>query len=124
MRKILFIGMFPLLSFANCLGVDSLGISGSVKGSEARSQIKTAAMTSDILYYGAADPANAGAITALDLFLTDLFLKIDDNKYYRQSDVDKCVKDVQVIGLLVLDPSQTVATSDNCTGLKGNGPII
>ncbi|GBF40176.1 TIGR04452 family lipoprotein [Leptospira johnsonii] len=124
MRKLLFVGMVSLLSFANCAVADSLGLSDSVKGSEARSQIKAAAMTSDILYYGSADPANAAMITALDLFMTDLFLKIDDSKYYKKTDVDKCVKDVQVIGLLVLDPSQTVATSENCTGLKANGEII
>ncbi|PJZ25826.1 hypothetical protein CH352_01645 [Leptospira hartskeerlii] len=76
MRKILFIGMFFLLSFANCLAVDSLGLSDSVKGSEARSQIKAAALTSDILYYGS------------------------------------------------VDPSTTVATSDNVSGLKANSPII
>lgn len=116
--------MVSLLSFANCVVADSLGLSDSVKGSEARSQIKAAATTSNILYYGSVDPANAGIITALDLFLTDLYLKIDDSKYYKQSDVDKCVKDVQIIGLLVLDPSTTVATSDNCSGLKPNGEII
>lgn len=124
MRKILFMGMVSLLSFTNCLVGDSLGISDAVKGSEARSQIKEAALTSDILYYGSADPANAAMITALDLFMTDLFLKIDDSKYYKKADVDKCVKDVQTIGLLVMDPSQTVATSKNCSELKANGPII
>ncbi|PJZ48153.1 TIGR04452 family lipoprotein [Leptospira saintgironsiae] len=124
MRKILCMGMFSLLSFANCLAMDSLGLSESVKGSEARSQIKAAALTSDILFYGSADPANAAMITAIDLFLTDLYLKIDDSKYYKKADVDKCVKDVQVIGLLVMDPSQTVLTSKNCSDLKANGPII
>ncbi|PJZ77593.1 TIGR04452 family lipoprotein [Leptospira neocaledonica] len=124
MRKILFVGIISLLSFANCLVADSLGISGSIKGSEARSQIKEAALMSDILYYGSTDPANAGALTTLDLFMTDLFLEIDDNKYYKQSDVDKCVKDVQTIGLLILDPSKTVTTSKNCSDLKANGAII
>ncbi|TGK35631.1 TIGR04452 family lipoprotein [Leptospira andrefontaineae] len=124
MRKILFVGMISLLTFANCVAVDSLGLSDAVKGSEARSQIKAAALTSDILFYGSADPANAAMITALDLFLTDIYLKIDDSKYYKKSDVDKCVKDVQTIGLLVMDPSQTVLTSKNCSDLQANGPII
>lgn len=124
MKRLILLGIVSILSFANCLAMDSLGLSDSVKGSEARSQIKAAAMTSDILFYGSVDPANAGIITALDLFLTDLYLKIDDNKYYKQADVDKCVKDVQVIGLLILDPSTTVATSNNCSGLKANGEII
>lgn len=124
MRKLLFVGMISLLSFVNCVAVDSLGLSDAVKGSEARSQIKAAALTSDILFYGSADPANAAMITALDLFLTDIYLKIDDSKYYKKSDVDKCVKDVQTIGLLVMDPSQTVLTSKNCSDLQANGPII
>ncbi|TGL60642.1 TIGR04452 family lipoprotein [Leptospira sarikeiensis] len=124
MRKSFFLGMISLLVFANCLAVDSLGLSDSVKGSEAREEIKQAALTSDILFYGSVDPANAAMITAIDLFLTDLYLKIDDSKYYKKADVDKCVSDVRVIGLLVMDPSTTVATSANCNKLKANGAIL
>ncbi len=126
MKKILvsLISVFAVCVM-NCAVLDPAGISDSYKGSEARQKIKDAAFTSDLLYYSSVNPPDVALqITQLDGILTNLYLKIDDSKYYDKSTVDKCVKDVQTIGLLILDASTTVLTSKNCNDLKANGPII
>ncbi|EPG76447.1 hypothetical protein LEP1GSC058_1353 [Leptospira fainei serovar Hurstbridge str. BUT 6] len=127
MKKIIsFIILSLAFALSNCIVLDMTGLSGSYKGSEAKKKIHDAAFTSDFLYYGSTPSTSkyAGQIAMIDAFLAEIFSNIEDGKYYKKTDVDKCIKDVQTIGLLVLDASTTVLTSSDCSKLKADATIL
>ncbi|WP_279305857.1 TIGR04452 family lipoprotein [Leptospira perolatii] len=119
MKKILTIFFFVLgASVANCAAFDAAGVSGSMKGTEAAQKINDAALQTDILYFAATTGQPNFFISSL---YTAEAAKVEPDKYYKKTDVDKCISNIKTIGLMVLTPNATALFT--CS-LKPNGAII
>lgn len=116
-----------LLTFVsgNCILLDETGLSDSYTGKEAKKKIKNAAFIGDVWSYGLVyGPDSAGSLALIDQILVDVFLGIDDEKFYPRAAVDQCADDVTNFSILLIsDASTTTWISSNCTGIKANGAI-
>ena len=99
MKKILF-SVIAILFISNCFVLDSLGLNldePAIKGSEAKNKILTYALI------GAGPGGNNKLVIA---YVSKVFVdnQIRDDRYYDQSDVDKCAQDALFINFAVATP--------------------
>ncbi len=88
-----------------CVLIDNLGLgAGRIKGSEAKAQINDAVLNAAVLYAVVTQPPNLLGIYVLggllDQIITQAVAGIDNGKYYKQKDVDACVRNILSLFML------------------------
>lgn len=108
MKKTLSI-ILVLFVLGQCVILDPLGLTNDrIKGSEAASQIKSAAITQDLLL---GIVLIGRPIISIWSIVADKLAGIDSGAYYLKSDVNKCVSDIKGFKGFVIGSTLTVLTS-------------
>ncbi|EIE01325.1 MULTISPECIES: TIGR04452 family lipoprotein [Leptospira] len=126
MKKINIFIITLLYSFlVNCLVVDTLGLTDTYKGDEAKKRLINAAMVGDYLTANAAFTAQGKTGSELESyviadvlyasFIDELVFKVDESKYYKKRDVEDCATVIRSFGVLTdFDSFTTYLSSDYC----------
>ncbi|EIE01711.1 TIGR04452 family lipoprotein [Leptospira licerasiae] len=135
MKKINILIITLLYSFlANCIVVDTLGLTDTYKGDVAKRRLLDAAMIGDSLTARAAFTAQGYTGQELESyiiadviyvsFIDEMVFKIDESKYYKKDDIDDCAKILQSLGVILdFDSFTTYASNVNCN-LSPNDLLI
>lgn len=108
--KKFFLMIMAIVLIGNCAILNPIGLnSGRIKGDEAKSKIQETAILNDVLL----STAFFGSPTvSLLTILAPQLSGIDPGKYYLEKDVNKCISDLNSIGLLLLGQGITAALCD------------
>lgn len=126
--------MTILLSVANCLAVDTLGLTDTYKGDVAKEKLIAAAKIGDYLtanayftdqgYTGSELDSYVAAQVVLASFINEAVFNLDESKYYKKKDVDSCARVIQSLGVILdYDSFRTYMTNRTCH-LSPNDLII
>lgn len=108
MKKILVV-LLCVSVLSQCAILDPLGLTTDrLKGSEAASQIKSAAITQDLLISVA---FTGRASVSIFSFLADTIAGIDSSKYYLKSDVNDCISKIKGFEGFLVGTLITIAAS-------------
>lgn len=119
MKKTLSI-ILVLFVLGQCVILDPLGLTNDrIKGSEAASQIRSAAITQDLLL---GIVLIGRPIISVWSIVADKLAGIDSGAYYLKSDVNKCVSDIKGFKGFVIGSTLTVLTS--CKLDKPDGILL
>lgn len=96
MKKRLITSLIPFLFLTNCYLFDTIGLTipDTVSGTEAKNQILTSALIGAI-----AGPDN----TAVIAVLAPQLAKVDEDRYYKKTDVDECANSALIINLATVN---------------------
>ncbi|TGL28359.1 TIGR04452 family lipoprotein [Leptospira koniambonensis] len=128
--KRIYIVMLILLSVANCLAIDTLGLTDTYKGDVAKEKLLAAAKIGDYLtatayftdqgYTGSELDSYVVAQVVLVSLIDEAVFNIDESKYYKKKDVDKCAQVIQYLGVIVDYDSFTTFTTNRTCRLSPN----
>ncbi|MGJ4788952.1 TIGR04452 family lipoprotein [Leptospira koniambonensis] len=128
--KRIYITMLILLSVANCLAIDTLGLTDTYKGDVAKEKLLAAAKIGDYLtatayftdqgYTGSELDSYVVAQVVLVSLIDEAVFNIDESKYYKKKDVDKCAQVIQYLGVIVDYDSFTTFTTNRTCRLSPN----
>lgn len=117
-----------MLSVAHCIILNPLGLNvGRQKGNEVKDRIITASIVNDLT---TTFIASRGSIVGISIFslIADSLADIDDAKYYKKSEVDKCIEDIDSLGTVLkygLGTAGFVLTPIlSCEDLKTDGILL
>ncbi|EMJ97188.1 TIGR04452 family lipoprotein [Leptospira sp. WS58.C1] len=114
-----------LLFVLNCIAVDTLGITDTYKGDEAKEKLLAAAKVGDYLtateyftdqgYTGAELDSYVMAQVILASFINETVFNLDESKYYKKKDVDDCAQVIQFLGVVAdYDSFTSFMTNRTC----------
>ncbi|PJZ49189.1 TIGR04452 family lipoprotein [Leptospira saintgironsiae] len=123
--KRFYITILIILSVANCVAVDTLGITDTYKGDEAKKKLLAAAKIGDYLTANAAFTEQGYTGSQLDSLVAtqvitasiidEAVFSLDESKYYKKKDVDNCAQVIQFLGVaLDYDSFTTYLTNRTC----------
>ncbi|PKA16550.1 TIGR04452 family lipoprotein [Leptospira haakeii] len=109
--KQIYITMLIILSIANCIAVDTLGLTDTYKGDVAKDKLLAAAKIGDYLtatayftdqgYTGSQLDSYVAAQVIYASFIDEAVFNLDESKYYKKHDVDTCALVIQFLGVAV-----------------------
>ncbi|PJZ25421.1 lipoprotein [Leptospira hartskeerlii] len=117
--------MLIILSIANCVAVDTLGLTDAYKGDVAKNKLLAAAKIGDYLtanayftdqgYTGSQLDSFVATQVILASFIDEAVFNLDESKYYKKKDVDNCAQVIQFLGVaLDYDSFTTYMTNRTC----------
>ncbi|MGJ4747631.1 TIGR04452 family lipoprotein [Leptospira sp. SA-E8] len=132
--KRIYITIMIILSVINCVAVDTLGLTDTYKGDEAKKKLLAAAKIGDYLTANAAFTEQGYTGSQLDSLVAtqvitasiidEAVFSIDESKYYKKKDVDNCAQVIQFLGVaLDYDSFTTYLTNRTCR-LSPNDMIL
>ncbi|EIE01719.1 TIGR04452 family lipoprotein [Leptospira licerasiae] len=113
--------LFILLIAANCVALNTTGLTNRYKGSEAKDKIEEAATVAAQLY-----AISTGDLTGTtyinNIFLPPILAGIKPSEYYAKDDVNACVDEIKLFGALGLAPTIGVLFGQ-CSNLQPDNNV-
>ncbi|EPG67167.1 TIGR04452 family lipoprotein [Leptospira wolffii] len=107
--------------FANCALLNRSGLTDRYKGKEAQDMIQDAATTSALIYAISTGDYNASVYTQ-NILLPTILAGIKPSEYYVKADIDSCVSEIKLFGVLGLSPTYS-SIFGQCSNLQPEGTI-
>ncbi|TGN04027.1 TIGR04452 family lipoprotein [Leptospira dzoumogneensis] len=119
------ITLLIFLAIANCLAIDTLGLTDTYKGDVAKDKLLAAAKIGDYMtasayftdqgYTGSQLDSYVIAQVILASFIDEAVIRLDESKYYKKRDVEKCANNIRSFGVFLdQDSFSTYVASLNC----------
>ncbi|TGK42272.1 TIGR04452 family lipoprotein [Leptospira andrefontaineae] len=132
--KRIYIIMLIILFIANCIAVDTLGLTDTYKGDVAKDKLLAAAKIGDYMtansyftkqgYTGSELDSYVIAQVILASFVDEAVFGLDESKYYKKKDVDHCAKAIQSFGVVLDQDSFSTFLSNRTCNLSPNDMFL
>ncbi|WP_244283115.1 TIGR04452 family lipoprotein [Leptospira neocaledonica] len=132
--KQIYITLLIALSITNCVAIDTLGLTDTYKGDEAKKKLLDAAKIGDYLtansyftdqgYTGSQLSSLVATQVLTASFIDEAVFNLDESKYYKKKDVDNCAQVIQFSGVALDYDSFTVYLTNRTCRLIPNDPLL
>ncbi|TGK05900.1 TIGR04452 family lipoprotein [Leptospira selangorensis] len=123
--KRIYITMLITVLMANCIAVDTLGLTDTYKGDVAKDKLLAAAKIGDYMtatayftdqgYTGSQLDSYVLAQVMLASFIDETVFNLDESKYYKKHDVDTCALVIKFLGVAAdLDSFTSYLSNKTC----------